>query len=77
MPFITAQGEQPDAGADVCQRMCKKEACAIQACLARWDYDQKRCQVVVTAWDRCCDAARKRDGGRTAGGPVAAPLPRR
>ena len=75
MPRAGDADKRPQTDEDICQIVCKKEACAIQWCLARWNYDQKKCQPVVQRWDACCDAARER--ARLASGKSSSkePLP--
>ena len=48
---------------------CKKEACAIQACLAANQYQQTACLSEIRALVRCCEKA------SAAGGATAAPPP--
>ena len=42
------------------QRWCRKEACEIQYCLARNNYQEAKCQHVIQAWEKCAENARKR-----------------
>ncbi|DAZ94662.1 TPA: hypothetical protein N0F65_000942 [Lagenidium giganteum] len=41
----------------ICQRYCQKEACAIQFCLQRSNYQEKRCAHVIAQYKNCCDRA--------------------
>ncbi|EQC39204.1 hypothetical protein SDRG_03409 [Saprolegnia diclina VS20] len=36
------------------QASCQKKACAIQWCLARNDYQEKRCKLELDAYKACC-----------------------
>ena len=49
--------KQPD-DAPPEQHKCKREACAIQRCLARNDHRQERCEEQVKAWKACCERGR-------------------
>lgn len=40
------------------QIYCRKEACAIQYCLNRFDHQQNKCQDVIETWEKCRDKAR-------------------
>ena len=40
---------------------CKKQACAIQYCLARRNLQQNACQAYIEAWEQCRDKARAMD----------------
>jgi len=48
------------------QKLCSKEACAIQWCLAKHDHKEKWCLATIDAWKQCCErvkaAAAKADG---------------
>lgn len=37
------------------KRVCKLLACAIQTCLKRRDYDEKRCTKEISDWQKCDD----------------------
>jgi hypothetical protein len=41
------------------QKMCSKQACAIQYCLARHDYQERYCKAFVDEWRKCRDRARR------------------
>lgn len=41
------------------QRWCKKEACEIQYCLARANYQEDKCRHIIEAWEKCAEKARK------------------
>ena len=75
MPPAGGAEKRLQADADVCQVVCKKEACAIQWCLARWNYDEKKCKPVVDTWDTCCKVARELERARQAGGQSASKEP--
>ncbi|OQR84081.1 hypothetical protein ACHHYP_13948 [Achlya hypogyna] len=36
------------------QQACQKKACAIQWCLARHNYQEKRCQHELREYQACC-----------------------
>jgi hypothetical protein len=40
------------------QIVCKQQACAIQRCLVRHDYQEKYCKAIVQEWEKCRDMAR-------------------
>ena len=40
------------------QIMCRKEACAIQFCLQKHDYQVDKCAEIYAEWERCRDLAR-------------------
>jgi hypothetical protein len=49
---------------------CQKLACEIQTCLAKNDYNEKRCKGVIDAWEKCekehaAGGGREREGGET------------
>ncbi|KAG0304545.1 Cx9C motif-containing protein 4, mitochondrial [Dissophora globulifera] len=35
---------------------CHKQACAIQSCLTKNNYQESRCQDVITQLEQCCQA---------------------
>jgi hypothetical protein len=37
------------------QRYCMRQACAIQDCLAKSQYQQSSCAGFIDAFERCCD----------------------
>ncbi len=41
------------------KRECKTLACAIQTCLRRKDYDEKKCKAEIESWQRCFDELSK------------------
>ncbi|CAI5737308.1 unnamed protein product [Hyaloperonospora brassicae] len=43
----------------LCERMCKKQACAIQVCLRRREYQESKCAAVIKRYYDCCAAATK------------------
>ena len=43
------------------QRWCRKEACEIQYCLARENYQEDKCRHKIEAWEKCAQQARKRE----------------
>lgn len=42
---------------ELCERMCKKQACAIQFCLQRRNYQENKCAEVIKRYYDCCTAA--------------------
>jgi hypothetical protein len=32
---------------------CGKEACLIQICLEKWNYQESKCRVVIDEWRKC------------------------
>ena len=40
------------------QKLCAKQACAIQCCLAKRDHREHLCQGVIDEWKDCCDKIR-------------------
>lgn len=49
----TVEGIPPE------QIMCTKQACAIQYCLNRHNYQEKHCKAYVDEWKKCRDTARR------------------
>lgn len=45
------------------QRWCRQEACEIQRCLARKNYQEDQCQHKIEAWEKCAEEARQREQG--------------
>uniref|UniRef100_M4B4Z9 Cx9C motif-containing protein 4, mitochondrial n=1 Tax=Hyaloperonospora arabidopsidis (strain Emoy2) TaxID=559515 RepID=M4B4Z9_HYAAE len=43
----------------LCERVCKKQACAIQFCLQRHGYQESKCAAVIKQYYDCCAAATK------------------
>jgi hypothetical protein len=41
---------------------CRKQACAIQFCLNRFNHQEKKCKAYVEEWKQCRDKARKEAG---------------
>lgn len=41
------------------KRECKTLACAIQTCLERKNYDEKKCKSEIAEWQRCFDELKK------------------
>lgn len=62
----TGSGKKVAEGAPVEQDACKKEACAIQWCLARRNHQEKYCKDYIVAWKECCDKARGNEAARLA-----------
>jgi len=46
------QAQNDDAPAE--QRLCAKQACAIQWCLAKRDHKEHLCKAYREAWEDCC-----------------------
>jgi hypothetical protein len=47
-----AEGVEMDLAA--CEAACKKQACAIQFCLQRRNYQESRCADVIRGYYDCC-----------------------
>ncbi|GAB9467576.1 Transmembrane protein [Globisporangium polare] len=43
----------------ICEQLCKKQACAIQFCLQRSDYQERRCAETIKRYYDCCEAAKR------------------
>lgn len=41
----------------ICEIACGEKACAIQYCLANYNYQESRCKKVIADWKECCDQA--------------------
>jgi len=61
-PSVTAfvykgSGKKQNANAHACQKdkVCQRLACDIQYCLARNNYQEKRCERHIEAWKKCCE----------------------
>ena len=68
----TGSGKKQAEGAPVEQTACKKEACAIQWCLARRNHQEKYCLDYIAAWKECCERARAAEAARLADAAAAA-----
>ncbi|KAG3027973.1 hypothetical protein PC120_g5121 [Phytophthora cactorum] len=44
---------------ELCERVCKKQACAIQFCLQRRNYQESKCAEVIKRYYDCCAAAKE------------------
>jgi len=40
------------------QRLCAKQACAIQWCLAKRNHKEHFCQAYIDDWKNCCEKVR-------------------
>jgi hypothetical protein len=49
MPF-----SEEDDPKDI-QKVCSKQACAIQYCLVRYNHQERYCQAVIDEWKKCRD----------------------
>jgi hypothetical protein len=64
------QAQNDDAPPE--QKLCAKQACAIQWCLAKRDHKEDLCRAYIDDWQACCDkvrvasasAAKEGGGGR-------------
>jgi len=54
----TGSGKKQAENADVAQKKCKKQACAIQWCLARNNHMESKCAVFIQDWKDCSDRAK-------------------
>ncbi len=50
------QAQKDDAPPE--QKLCAKQACAIQWCLAKRDHKEELCQNVIEEWQTCCEKVR-------------------
>ena len=39
------------------KQTCQSEACAIQSCLDKNNYDEAKCQRFIRAMEKCCEAS--------------------
>ena len=51
-------GKKQNKSADVEQKKCTKEACNIQYCLAKYQYQQDKCDEIINIWKSCCEKAK-------------------
>lgn len=59
-PFIyTGSGKKQSEDASLSQKLCTKQACLIQWCLAKNNHQQSRCQDVIDNWKECVVEANK------------------
>jgi hypothetical protein len=54
----TGSGKKHSDDAPIEQKLCKKEACAIQWCLAKRNHKEEYCKDFIAAWRACCDRAK-------------------
>lgn len=50
------QAQREDAPPE--QKLCAKQACAIQWCLAKRDHKEHLCRAFIDDWQACCDKVR-------------------
>ena len=50
------QAQNDDAPPE--QKLCAKQACAIQWCLAKRDHKEDLCRAYIDDWQACCDKVR-------------------
>ncbi|KAL3817153.1 hypothetical protein ACHAXA_006153 [Cyclostephanos tholiformis] len=50
------QAQRDDAPPE--QKLCAKQACAIQWCLAKRDHKEDLCRAFIDDWQACCDKVR-------------------
>jgi hypothetical protein len=72
-----AEEEERHRLGKLCESACKKYACAIQYCLERHHYQEKRCWREVGDWNSCCERIKARErearaAAAAAGAPAAA-----
>ena len=60
--MYVGSGKKQKNDADVCQIHCKKQACAIQWCLSRNNYQEPKCTFVINQYESCCIKVRKAFG---------------
>lgn len=62
-PFIyKGSGKKQNDNASIEQKKCVKEACNIQYCLAKFQYQQEKCNEIINIWKTCCEKAKADDG---------------
>lgn len=59
---MNSGNERPSALEDTRQE-CKTLACAIQTCLKRRDFDEKRCKKVIAKWKECFERLNALEAG--------------
>ena len=47
------------------QKLCAKQACAIQWCLAKRNHKEHLCQHVIDEWKLCCEKVRRNAAAAT------------
>ena len=68
MPFVYTgkgrrQAQKDDAPPE--QRLCAKQACAIQWCLAKRDHKEHLCRGAIDEWQSCVDKVRIAEAAKT------------
>ncbi|EJK54836.1 hypothetical protein THAOC_25504 [Thalassiosira oceanica] len=68
MPFVYTgkgrrQAQKDDAPPE--QRLCAKQACAIQWCLAKRDHKEHLCKGAIDDWRSCVDKVRTAEAAKT------------
>jgi hypothetical protein len=70
----TGSGKKQADDADIAQKKCKKQACAIQWCLARSNHIESRCAAFIQDWKECTErvhaAHNEASGFSAAGAPT-------
>ncbi|KAG1653037.1 hypothetical protein FOA52_008515 [Chlamydomonas sp. UWO 241] len=56
-------GKKQSKDADICSKNCIRFNGDIQWCLAKNNYQQKKCTHAVDAWVKCCAGARAQERG--------------
>uniref|UniRef100_K3WUV0 Cx9C motif-containing protein 4, mitochondrial n=1 Tax=Globisporangium ultimum (strain ATCC 200006 / CBS 805.95 / DAOM BR144) TaxID=431595 RepID=K3WUV0_GLOUD len=51
--------EDNEGGGGICERLCRKQACAIQFCLQRSGYQERKCAAVIQQYHDCCETAKR------------------
>lgn len=51
----TGSGKKQNENAPPEQKLCQKQACAIQWCLAKRDHKEKYCKAYIDDWQDCVD----------------------
>jgi len=54
-PVSGSDGQTPELRKRLCEKYCKRQACAIQFCLAKHRFQQQRCDPVIDDFENCCD----------------------
>lgn len=59
-------GEVGEMDLAACEAPCKKQACAIQFCLQRRNYQESRCADVIQRYYECCRSVTRAAGKKAA-----------
>ncbi|KAF1334290.1 Transmembrane protein, partial [Globisporangium splendens] len=59
MPSSGSKTSKDGEGGGICERLCRKQACAIQFCLQRSGYQEHKCAAIIQQYHDCCEAAKR------------------